>query len=352
MLKSIIEIYRDMQSRWLVNRLSPMISPMVKACPRLIDIEPSENWKIHHVFRTLGDMEVLVIGPRNNPVTAILQIPGSKLAVASYEHQKSVLAQLQEDGRLSDWRKFLPHLLYEGYYNGRPYWVFERIEGVEALAELQAKERQDILQLAAKTVGFLHQRTAEEIIVDDAILDKWVLAPLRVIYQSPLVYYHCQSKRILDRLAKHLMETLRGRTIAVSWIHGDYWQGNILFSSDHRQVVGIIDWDQARSKDLPSADLINLLVSACRAESGRELGEILVETHSNGWQPDKEVVWEQTMKQFDGKTPDLKDSLMLFWLRHMSANLLKSGRYLYNPIWANGNYRYVLQYLLLSFQDN
>jgi len=43
--------------------------------------------------------------------------------------------------------------------------------------------------------------------------------------------------------------------------------------------------------------------------------------------------------------PNLRDSLLLFWIRHLSANLEKSRLYSVNPVWAIKNYQSIMNYL-------
>jgi len=47
---------------------------------------------------------------------------------------------------------------------------------------------------------------------------------------------------------------LAGRTLTVSWVHGDFTPGNILVTPDGTSVTGIIDWDHSASKELPQLD--------------------------------------------------------------------------------------------------
>lgn len=343
----MVEEIRRRRSVQLIRRLSPLIPQMVKDCPQLIQIAPAENWRIQHQIRTLSDMIILVIGPEKSLVTAVLQIPGSKAAITSIEREKKALSLLQQDTRLTHWRRILPRLLFEGRNRGRPYWIFERLDGVNSLTEKHNKYR-SLMELAAETVGALHQITAREVVVDDEFLDKWVFAPLGILRRSPLVYYRWRSRTLLDRLGRRLADALIGQQLTVSWIHGDYWEGNILFSPDGQQINGILDWDQAQSDGLPALDLVSLLSAAYRMKEGKELGEILVEIYKQGaWQTDEQVIWEQALRRFDGGTPGLRDSLMLFWLHHESGMLLKSERYLFNPIWALGNYKYVVDHLMV-----
>ena len=347
LLKKISKPYRRWQSERLLHRLSPRIPEIVKACPQLTAIAPAEQWKIQQVVPTLSDTQSFVIGLDDSPVTAILQISVSQRAITSFEHQTKVLAHLRADPRLSDQQRLLPHLLLERNDKDCSYWIFERLPGVNALTALdQANNPDGILQRVTEAIGVLHQRTADEITVDDRFLEQWVSAPIEVIRTSTLPYYQRQSHAFLNCLAQQLADSLIGRTIVTSWTHGDYWPGNILLSPEHDTVTGILDWDLAQPDGIPSLDLVNILASALRLEKRKELGEIVIDVYKQGtWPSGKQMLWQQTTQAFAGKLPELRDTLMIFWLWHLSANLLKSKRYSFNPIWARYNYGYVLDHL-------
>lgn len=320
---------------------------MVKSIPSLMDIAPADEWRIQHVNHSLTDMDVLVIGPKNSSYTAILHLPGSDPAVIGFEHQKKICTSLQSDPRLGEWRSLLPRLMYEGQFRGRPYWVVERLPGINA-AEVMSDpaKRQMVLRSSLRAVEHLHQTTAVEAQVDSNMLEKWVIEPLQNIRTSTLVYYHRQSRYLLDRLEQQLSEALCCEQLTTSWIHGDYWPANILVTPDGKQVTGIVDWDLSQPRSLPSLDLVNLLISTRRIEAGHELGEILAAILKQGaWQPHEQLFWEQAMQTLGGTFPQLRESLLIFWLQHLNANLEKKQRHLINPVWAYSNFVQVLNSL-------
>lgn len=320
---------------------------MVKYVPRLIEIAPADNWRIQHVNHSLTDMDVLVIGPQNSSFTVILHLPASQPAVLGFEHQKKICASLQADLRLGEWRHLLPSLLYEGQFQGRPYWIVERLPGISAAdVMLDPNRRQIALRSSLRAVERLHRMTAVEADVDDKLLEKWVANPLENIRNSTLVSYHHRSHYLLDRLERQLYETLCCQQLTIGWIHGDYWPANILVTSDGSEVTGIVDWDLSQPMSLPSLDLVNLLISTRRIEEGNELGEILAEIlKQDAWREHEQVFWEQATQVLGGKFPQIRESLLIFWLQHLNANLEKKRSHLINPIWAYNNFVRVLNSL-------
>lgn len=104
----------------------------------------------------------------------------------------------------------------------------------------------------------------------------------------------------LDRLAA-LHTRLRAATVARTFVHGDFWAGNVLI--DRRAVTGIVDWEFARPDDDPLHDVARFALSyslyldrhtragrrvpghpALRA--GRPGGGVLYAIDGEGWYPE------------------------------------------------------------------
>ena len=97
---------------------------------------------------------------------------------------------------------------------------------------------------------------------------------------------------------------------------------------------------------LPGLDLVNLLISTRRIEEENELGIILAEILRKGaWRDYEQGFWEQASQVLGDKFPEVRESLLLFWLQHLSANLKKKRRYSVNLIWAYNNFVQVLNFL-------
>lgn len=77
----------------------------------------------------------------------------------------------------------------------------------------------------------------------------------------------------LLRLAADVEPDLR-RTHAVLR-HGDLWAGNLLVTGV--RLVGVVDWDAWHPAAVPGADVLQLLATALRHRTGRELGAVWLE---------------------------------------------------------------------------
>lgn len=58
--------------------------------------------------------------------------------------------------------------------------------------------------------------------------------------------------------------------------HGDFGYGNLLVDPDHGGLLGVIDWDTARTDDIPGMDRINLELQLARVASGSFAGAVRV----------------------------------------------------------------------------
>lgn len=347
MLQKIRSSLFKWRSMLLVRSLSNEIPRLVAVSPKLIEVVPADDWRIQRVFYSLSDVNVLVIGPDNNTISAVLYLPKTDRGIADLNRRKKVSAQLSVDERLMDWQKYFPHILGEGVFQNRPYWIMEHLPGIGLDTTLHDHDIQRFLWLAVEALSHFHQRTAREVVVKDEALDEWVFSAIRAILQSPLIFSYRKSRVILERLGVILANALRGEKVLVSWVHGDFWPNNVLISKDGKQITGIIDWDLSQPDDLPLLDIVNFLLSAGREMRGSELGEVIVETHKLGAWSDKSLqgIWDQEIQRLGCDIPSIRDLLMIFWLRHISANLLKSRKYSVNPIWINQNYRFVMKYI-------
>lgn len=346
MLSKIRDIRFKLRSNKLLHSLSLQLPQMLERCDELVLIAPASKWKIQKIFPTLSDMNVMIIGPDNESASAILYLPETDRGIIDFNRRKDVWAVLLKDQRLADWGYAFPRLLGEGQFKNRPYWIVEYLPGVGLDTMLHGDKSSSIMRHAVEAIGSFHKKTSKEIVVGDELLDKWIFIPINIILRSPLRFYHKGSRQILNRLGLELASTLRGKRVVISWIHGDYWPNNILVSEDGTQITGIVDWDLAQPDDLPSMDVVNFLLSAYREIWGMELGSVIVKNYeSDAWESNVQGIWDQEIQWLNNTVPNLKNTLTIFWLRHLSANLLKSRRYSLNPVWAIRNFYIVMKYI-------
>lgn len=76
----------------------------------------------------------------------------------------------------------------------------------------------------------------------------------------------------LDNVGRRLRQGLLGKTVLLSYCHGDFKLGNCLFD-EKRRVSGIVDWDMGSVEDLTLLDLINLHGKLIQERTGATLAE-------------------------------------------------------------------------------
>lgn len=126
-----------------------------------------------------------------------------------------------------------------------PYLVVEYVEGA---TEFAPSNLHDYLRQMALTLARIH--TLSGVTHDLAFLPREAERAARQVQERPA------------RLDESLSEgQIRDALMAIGWrearnpvvlLHGDYWAGNLLWSSG--QLVGIIDWEDAKLGE-PLADL-------------------------------------------------------------------------------------------------
>jgi aminoglycoside phosphotransferase (APT) family kinase protein len=148
----------------------------------------------------------------------------------------------------------------------------------------------------------------------------------------------------VHRLESDLGDALLGRRLAVSWIHGDFAPGNILFGGAPVRVTGIVDWELARPADLPLVDVVSLLLAARMQSSRRELGRIVSDWLAGArWTAAEQRILDEAGAALPGETVDARALVLLCWLRHVSGNLAKASRYATQERWRRGNVAPVAQ---------
>jgi aminoglycoside phosphotransferase (APT) family kinase protein len=309
--------------------------------------ESPVSWVNRVPFPTVSDVIVMTAGPHEEPPRAVIKLPQSAGAVRSLRREREVLAALREDARLGDWRQVLPTTLAEGEVAGQTYVVERMLPGVAAarsLGRATDHETRQLLTAAVSAIGELHERTATQVTVDGPVLERWVDRPALVVGRA-----HAgadATSAAIERVVGGLHEALEGRTLPASWVHGDFVPSNVLVSPDRATVVGIVDWDQAGPADLPSIDVVSLLLSARVQRRRRELGQVVRGFLTGApWTEPEQVLLDSTAARLPGAQVDARTLVLLWWLRHVASNLAKSTRYNHDGFWARWNIQVVLETL-------
>jgi thiamine kinase-like enzyme len=268
-------------------------------------------------------------------------------AAKNIGRQRNALAALAADPRLADLLGLAPRELASGTIDSCTYVVERALRGVDARLVLSDRDRRLRMQKAAMhTIGVLHQRTAKPLTVDETLLSRWIDEPLQLIrglgYAYPRIAANASA---VDRLGATLSASLIGRPVVVSWVHGDFWPGNILVSADGGAVTGLIDWDLAAPDDLPLLDIVHLLLGTHLAQAGSELGPVVRDLLNGGFGQSELQMLARTHVALGGDELSFRELVLLSWLRHVRCNLTKSSHYSRHRWWVRENVEGVLESL-------
>jgi Ser/Thr protein kinase RdoA (MazF antagonist) len=284
---------------------------------------------------------VAVVAHQRSTRRLIVKVPAAVDGAANLARQVQVLSALVGDPRLQDWRAVVPRPLHQGEVDGRYYCIEEALPGEQSARLLRRSRRASaLLDASAELIDGLHFRTAQERRLNDAAIEAWVDLPLRRLEQ--LAHGHSRGEELragVERLRRELSGSLLDRTVRRSWIHGDYWPGNILASARSGRITGIVDWDQAAADQLRLHDLLHLHLYARRLTRGEELGEVVIEALKAGIPQTIGVRADRVEAWIDGIPP--RASLLLYWLRHVTL-FLDSDGHRGNRYWIRNNIERVL----------
>ncbi|MFJ8577964.1 phosphotransferase family protein [Micromonospora sp. NPDC093277] len=334
-------VLRDRLACWLHR---PERSWTATVAPRLVAWATATDdalWRTETVTFTSTSVAVATVQGRESGGRYMVKVPWTDRAVEGLRRQAEVLDLLWTNPRLPGMRSLLPHCAAQGEIDGRYYCVEGALRGTPAnRMMLRRTQRAALLASAGWIIRDLHQLTRERIVLDWATVAEWVDRPLRRL--NGFVATHPRRDRLLDtiwRLREELADALVGRTVHTSWIHGDFWPGNVLATSPDGQVTGIVDWDRASARQLPLHDLLHLHVLARRLARGDELGEIVVEALRHGIDRTLDVPVDEAADWLDGIPP--RPALLLYWLRHILLFIDSEGDH-DDPRWIRGNVERVL----------
>jgi Phosphotransferase enzyme family len=303
-------------------------------------------WQVRGTSITETNILQIMLGPAGGPVVAILKLPRTHDATMSLHRQAIALAALHADDRLGMWRTFLPERVAQGQIGGWLYVVEKAIYGRNASKVISNPRARERLQTAATaTINALHQRTSNSVVVDQALIERWVEQPLELIgYSIPMLTGSSRHLIAITRLNVELHRALCGRTVYTSWIHGDFWPGNLLTTPGGGELVGIIDWEFAAPHELPLHDILHLLLYTRKLVRRCELGDVIQELLTGApWDDHERALLEKVAPEFIGGAAGLRTMLALYWLRHVGSNLFQNAAYCRNRVWVTRNIEAVLQ---------
>lgn len=317
----------------LIRQIAAMHSDVLPVSVEGLAISPAEL--------TSAGVAIVKVGRPGAPPCAVLKITATAEGKRLLERETSVLTALHSDNRLDGWRGLLPRPRALGSLDGHSYRLDSALGGTSVVAPAAA-DLPVLLRSAAEAIAVLHTSTATTVRGGSELAGRWVDAPLSQLQR------HCNGSRWLayrlEKLRDELHGALAGRELVATWIHGDYWLGNLLFSG-RRAATGIVDWEASAPLELPFHDVLHLLLYTRRLATGRELGQLVRDhMHGGGWTPEESAVLHRYRTWLSEGSLSSRHMLLLYWLRHVASHARQQGSqvgYRYR-VWERRNVAAVL----------
>ncbi|MDQ2651788.1 MAG: aminoglycoside phosphotransferase family protein [Chloroflexota bacterium] len=325
------------------------ILPGVRAAiPNQPDLPAPAGWTSVQLVPTIADRMVLTVGPPRQQPVAIVKLAPKGDAGSNLERETATIRALRAETCLGDWRSVLPLVLATGEEDGMVYRAERLLPGTPATRFLSAGgDRQRLQDSMAKAIRVLHHETATTVLIDAERLRPWVDDPIDALLELSASRPGWSNYRpSIGRLRSELRKALLDRSLALSWIHGDYWPGNVLIADDAQTVTGIIDWDLAEAAGLPLLDVMHLILSMRMIERQQEMG-IVVSTllREPIWTREERALLSSAWRTLPGSHIGRRQVLLLAWLRHVDHTRTKAQRFGGPTLWESQNVERVLQVL-------
>jgi hypothetical protein len=277
---------------------------------------PADEADVVRAEVTSTGVAVIGVAGAEGTASVVVKLPLTAEAAAGVRRETAVLAGLESDRRIDEWRELLPRVVAQGTIGTQLYRIDRAIPGTPVLERRRvARARDALTEAAADSIATLHAATATTQTADSDIVERWVAANADDLRRR---FGRTASRTAaLERLQNELGQSLLGRSFEMCWIHGDYWLGNTLFTPAGR-LAGIVDWEAA-ALELPLHDVLHLLVSTRRLLCGHELGRIVGDLLSGAeWSPKERSLLMRSGRQSPGETLSERHALLLYWLRQVA----------------------------------
>jgi O-antigen/teichoic acid export membrane protein/thymidylate kinase len=303
-----------------------------------------DSWVPGRISVTETGVGLVRLGPLEEPGRLIVKLPLSAGAEDALETHVRVVRQLTADSRLRSWSDLLPIIRGEGQAGELRYVVEDLLPGRPASALVRGAARASALTAAAEAIAEMHDRTREQLLADDDVLDSWIWRPVRAVCAAlPASLRSNMRVDAFHEIASCAVRAIGGREVRVGWIHGDYWPGNVLVSADGARATGIVDWDLAGPRQPPLHDAMDLILFARRIEQGRDLGILACSMLEDaGLDPVEEQVIRTVGLGWPADEAGIRIAVVLAWLRHVGSVAGVSGHG-QNPWWVRRNLDPVLR---------
>lgn len=274
----------------------------------------------------VSDSDTLVVAVSGAGEAMVVKIAISDAASQGLDHHTRSVVDLAAilGPELSN---VVPQTIRHGKFDGHLVVVESKLPG-QTVSDMGTN---DVASCAAlERMGRIHEATRSTEIVDAELLANWIDEPIAVIRRS---YGMPGAGAKLDRMAEVFHRAWLGREVAIGYVHGDFWPGNVLVGSGSEgvSVTGIIDWENACPRGLPDTDLVHWWLTTQPGQIGDVVRAALED--SNKLQAD--------LARLGARLPnsdlEIEHIVLLAWIMHISAGLDRATTNKVGLVWIARN---------------
>lgn len=302
------------------------------------------------ISATLTGSDVLVAAIGDcpaNKIAAYLKVPLTCEAERSLTRHREAIAEVRRVPGLASLASLMPRTLAFGFHESGAYHLETALPGRPAsgiVHESQAWNR--LAESAARASLRFHMATSRCQTIDRALLDRLVGPDVARLRAQAATWPRSEhfDQRLL-RLDEALAERLIGRRLRLTWMHGDFWPGNLL-AGDDGTLRGILDWDRCVPDQFPFHDLFHLLTYGRKIARGTEAGEETLDYLFAGRFSafDRRLVDETCdALGLPGDADFLRVMAIIYWLRFAAINLSRYPAFRTDGRWLHKNVFLVLE---------
>lgn len=145
-----------------------------------------------------------------------------------------------------------PCFLAHDELNGQPFFVESRLQAVDVpYMKLDSAQRGNYAAQAAAILAELHQKTREQLILDEDLFKRLFTEPLAKVRS----YVDRETASRIEKTETFLRQEALNKPVSLVMVHGDFKVTNLLQDAN-RRLKGLFDWDMSSPLGLPGVDLI------------------------------------------------------------------------------------------------
>lgn len=293
-----------------------------------------------------SDLAVATVGVSSVQPKMVVKLARTESTSAALLRETDALSALHTDPRVRGLAGLVPNLVASGLVGDRRFVTLGHIGGSDGrTADLSDHPQGKLLIAAAGAIAGLHRATGTLTTLADDDVARLVDLRLEAAIREGRLQVGRRQMGALDRLGSELRSATVGLQVPLSWIHGDYWLGNVVVDRAGHPC-GIIDWDAMKVASLPGIDMVHLILTTRANDQNRELGSVVLAALGAPGLSDAELA---VMAMLDG--PNMEEGVqwrslvLLTWLHHVTSRSRRwrgrSARWL----WTSRNVGEVLEAL-------